>query len=156
MRAMFAIWAAASTALAGCSSCSGGPTPAAGGGLPDTEDGALCDGAPADRVHIEIRYAGDGTPEAHPAECVVRAGTRVVWRTQEGAAAFELEFRGGSPGTDAYAPILREQRDFPSRSEGGRQKVGIAARDVDRETRLKYDVVANGRRLDPAIIIRPR
>ena len=107
-------------------------------------------------MHIEILYAADGMPQAHPAECIVRAGTRVTWRTQTGAAAFELEFEGGSPGTDAFAPRLRDQRAFPSRSEGGRQKVGISARDVDRETRLKYDVVANGHRLDPAIIIRPR
>ncbi len=157
MRAVrFAVWAVASIIFAGCSSHGGGPEPSSSGSPADAEDGALCDGTPADRVHIEIRYADDGTPEAIPAECVVRSGTRVVWRTRTGGAAFELEFQGGSPGLDVYATPEREQRDFHSRNQDGRQKVGISAKDVSHETGLKYDVVANGRRLDPAIIIRPR
>src|SRR5690606_308615 len=133
-----------------------GETPPALGGAPDPVDGVPCDGTPAEQVYVDVSYAGNGMPQVHPAECIVHSGTRVTWRTEAGAAAFELEFRGGSPGVDAFTRSLREQRDFPSRNAHGRQKVAIQARDVGSEVRLKYDVVANGERLDPAIIIRPR
>ncbi|MEL1263887.1 hypothetical protein [Pseudoxanthomonas putridarboris] len=146
---------AGSLALAGCTP-EVKPVPLPPVASPDA-DGALCGTAVEGNVYIEITYAANGMPAVNPQVCRVLSGTEIVWRTPASVtAAFDLDFRDGSPGTARLGASGREQRNFPSSPQGGRQKVKIEARDVALETRLKYDVIANGKRLDPAIIIRPR
>lgn len=127
--------------LGGCASDGNGWQ----GGL--EEDGLRCGLPPIDgRVHVEIRYAADGTPSAAPEECTVAPGTRITWRGPEQAPTpFLLRFAEASPAG------AREPRDLPSRETGDRQRVVIIAGEV--EGRYKYGIEANGITVDPAIII---
>lgn len=111
------------------------------------EDGLRCDlPRVGERVHIEIRYADDGTPSAVPDECTVAPGTRIAWLGPDGnATPFELTFPGGSPAGRDAPPELR------SSEAGDRQKVTLVAGDT--EDRYKYQIAANGVLVDPAIII---
>lgn len=115
---------------------------------PSDADGARC-GSPAARgpVHIEIRYAGDGTPAAVPATCTVAAGTEITWRGPAGdLVPFEIVF-------PAASPAWRDDRPRLMASEAGRHyKVRIKA--SDRPGIYKYGIKARGREIDPAIIIR--
>lgn len=97
-------------------------------------------------MHIEIRYANDGTPSAVPDECRVPPKARITWRTTgDNAKPFELRFPDGSPaGPD-------ERSRVHSVSDEMRQKVVLVA--GDQEGRYKYDIIANGIVVDPAIII---
>lgn len=110
-------------------------------------DGPRCDSPlRGDRVHIEVRYAGDGTPSAVPDECTVAPGTRITWRgPADNATVFDLAFPGGSPEP-------RGGRDYRSGSVDARQKVGLVA--AGAEGRYKYAIAANGIAVDPAIIIK--
>ena len=125
--------------LAGCASDGGV------GGLED--DGLRCDLPPmGGQVHVEIRYADDGTPSAVPEECTVAPGTRVTWRgPEETSTPFLLQFTQASPAGRG------EPRELPSRETADRQRVVIIAGDV--EGRYKYGIEANGITVDPAIII---
>lgn len=127
--------------LAGCASNGNG------GRLDLVEDGVRC-GLPAigGRVHIEIRYAGDGTPSAVPEDCTVAPGTRITWRGPAGSATpFVLRFTSASPAGRG------EPRELSSGETVDRQKVVIVAGDI--EGRYKYAIEANGIVVDPAIII---
>ena len=111
------------------------------------EDGVRC-GLPAigGRVHVEIRYANDGTPSAVPEECTVAPGTRITWRgPQDDATPFVLRFSDASPAGRG------EPRELSSRDTADRQKVVIVAGNL--EGRYKYGIEANGIMVDPAIII---
>ena len=125
--------------LAGCAS---------DGGLWGAEDDGLRCGLPpiGDRVHVEIRYADDGTPSAVPEECTVAPGTRITWRgPEETPTPFLLRFTEASPAGRG------EPRELPSRETADRQRVVIIAGEV--EGRYKYGIEANGIMVDPAIII---
>lgn len=111
------------------------------------DEGMRCD-VPrvGDRVHIEIRYAADGTPSAVPDECTVAPGTRIAWLGPDrNAAPFELTFPGGSPAGRDAPPELR------SSEADGRQKAALVAGEAT--GRYKYQIAANGVLVDPAIII---
>lgn len=129
--------------LLGC--VSPGDVPGFGSGA----DGLRC-GLPVvdGRVHIEIRYAGNGTPSAMPAECTVAPGTRIIWRGPEDSAApFVIAFAGASPeATGGHGRLASDSVD-------ARQKVVIVA-GGDAGT-YKYGIAANGITVDPTIIIRP-
>lgn len=125
-------------------------------------DGVPCvAGVTTDRVYLEVAYAADGTP-LPIAECTVRSGTTVTWRTRNGdGRAFKLGFKTGNPDdgsetTDREITAARGYREFPSAAEGGRQKARIKAKPVQARTYYKYDIQANGKVLDPVIIIDPR
>lgn len=118
------------------------------GELASPDDGIACGLLPeAPRVFIEIRYDSQGTPSATPETCEIRSGTVVTWRGPAGdVAPFEIAFKDASP-------VATEPRGtFHSKPDGDRQKV---ARRLDGASgRYAYGVRANGRELDPAIIIR--
>lgn len=121
--------------------CVGGPAPAP---LPAIQCGT---GIDAPLVFIEIRYAADGMPSAHPETCEVRRGTVVAWRgPQDASTPFVLHFKGASP-------VANEPRgSFASRGEGTSQ---VVERRLDAPPgRYEYGIRANGKELDPAIIIR--
>lgn len=111
-------------------------------------DGLRCDlPRVGNSVSIDIRYAADGTPSAVPDECTVPPDTRIVWRGPAGnATPFTLTFPGGSPAARGGRGPL------PSHESGGVQKVVLVTSAED--GRYKYDIAANGRVVDPAIIIK--
>ncbi len=118
-------------------------------GKPSTSstDGARCDAVDAKgAVYLEVSYDAAGMPAVAPEVCEVDAGTQVTWRGPTGAQAlFEIHFKGASP-------VSRERGVFSSSMQDGRQKV---RRIVDAPAgRYDYGVRANGKELDPAIIIR--
>lgn len=110
-------------------------------------DGQPCSAGPAEAVYLEVRYGADGMPSVEPAVCEIDRGARVTWRGPVDAPVeFVIRFKGDSP-------VAREPRG-----------AFVAARDQDRYRvqrtldappgRYEYGVIANGRELDPAIIIR--
>lgn len=139
------IAAALAAGLAGCSR----PPGPGGSGSPavDTADGTRCgDSVVAGPVYIDIAYAADGTP-IDPGSCTVAPGTDVTWRGPSGQPVqFEIRFK-------AAAPLDRgEPGVLPSAATGGRHKV---MRKVSGpKGRYNYGIEANGKELDPAIIIR--
>lgn len=115
-------------------------------------DGSLCgSAAPGDPVYLEVSYAG-GMPAVDPDPCTVKQGTVVTWRGPLfDDTAFSLEF-AGLPGTAIVGSQTMAGRAnaFGSESQEFRHKVRMTA---DTTGQFKYDVVANGVRLDPHIII---
>jgi hypothetical protein len=111
-------------------------------------DGALC-GTPGalSAVYIEIHYAGDGTPSAVPDKCTVSPNADITWRGPGGdLIPFEIVFPGESP-------ALRDDRPrLPASEDGGRYKVKIKA--SAKVGTYKYGISANGKEIDPAIIIK--
>lgn len=140
-----ALGAAALTAgLAGCSRPAG---PGKSGSPADAADGTRCgDSVVAGPVYIDIAYAADGTP-IDPGSCTVAAGTDVTWRGPSGQPVqFEIHFK-------AAAPLDRgEPGVLPSAETGGRYKV--MRKISGPKGRYDYGIWANGKELDPAIIIR--
>lgn len=129
-----------SLTLAGCARQSGPP------GMAD-EDGESCAAANhGKKVFIDIAYDGSGMPSAIPDECTVKDGTVIVWRTAKDVkAAFDIDFEGESV-AGKEAP-----RRTRSQESNARQKVTLTATNVD--ARYKYAIEANGKRVDPAVII---
>lgn len=127
--------------LAGCASNGFGER------LEVADDGVRCDRSTMDmRVHVEIRYARDGTPSAVPEECRVARGTRVTWRgPDDDATPFVLEFTQASPAGRGQPLEIRS-----GRTTNGHSIVIVA----DNEPGIyKYGIQANGITVDPAIII---
>lgn len=124
--------------LAGCP-----PTTPTG----DEGDGRRCDAADAkDAVYVEVTYDASGMPEVAPSTCTIDRGTQVTWRGPAGTQVpFEIRFKGASP-------LSRDRGALASSTQGERYRV--------RQTfdapagRYEYGVLANGKELDPAIIIR--
>ena len=116
--------------------------------------------APGKPVHVEVTYAADGTPQVNPETCHVRQGVVVTWRGPAlDDTPFTLAFKGDpgtvtkgtSPSSEAMMvslpspPLVVEAAEgFPSRE---------AAIKAENPGPYKYDVNANGRSLDPHIII---
>ena len=139
------IAAALAVAFAGCSTTPGG----AGSSepAPDPVDGTRCgSGVATGRVYIDVTYGADGTP-VDPGDCHVASGTEVTWRGPGGAPVmFEIHFK-------AAAPLERGERSvLPSVETDGRYKV--MRRIAGAKGRYDYAIKANGKVLDPAIIIR--
>jgi hypothetical protein len=117
-----------------------------------TESGAVLDGLPCGTpgagalVFIEVDYDASGLPRVDPVECEVPRGAQVTWRGPRGTPVpFEIVFKAANP-------LPRERQGLPSRAAGDRQRV---RRSLDAPPgRYAYSVRANGRELDPAIIIR--
>ena len=111
-------------------------------------DGALCGTqAGSGPVYIDISYAVDGTPKASPEDCKVAVGTVITWRDPpDRTTQFNLVFSTASPaGSDAPLQVAAGSVD-------SRYKVSITAQGAP--GRYKYGIQANGRMIDPAIIIR--
>ena len=117
--------------------------------------------APGKPVHVDVTYAADGTPQINPETCHVRQGVAITWRGPKwDDTPFTLEFKG-DPGTvtkgssrspeammissPSSPPLVVESAEgFPRRE---------AAIKAENPGSYKYDVEANGRSLDPHIII---
>lgn len=119
---------------------------------PASDDGARCMEATATSepqrgaVYIEVAYAPDGTPQITPQKCQIANATRVTWRgPDEEPVVFDIRFK-------AAAPVVREEGELRAeRSPDGRYRV---RRTLSGAGDYPYAVFANGKELDPAIIIR--
>lgn len=117
-----------------------------------SEDGTRCmeatTGSEPQRgaVFIEVAYAADGTPQVTPQTCLIADATQVTWRgPAEEPVVFEVRFK-------AATPVAREEGPLQSeRSPDGRYRI---QRTLSGAGEYPYAVLANGRELDPAIIIR--
>ncbi|TQD51090.1 hypothetical protein FKV25_02180 [Lysobacter aestuarii] len=110
-------------------------------------DGPACQASLAQGgvVHVDVAYAPDGMPSASPDTCKVASGTRIVFRTPPGEArTFSIEFSGPPPGARAAGRL-------PSVARGSQRVVELLADGAPGS--YKYDIHANGRTLDPVIII---
>lgn len=149
MPAAMAVAAVAVLLLSGCP----GPSPEGGSAsIAADPDGVPCPdtlkspNVPA--VYVEIDYAVDGTPSAHPDQCYVDAGTKITWRDPQGkTTAFNLVFADRAP-TERALP-----QNFAATQAAGRYKVSITAHGQKGEN-FKYGIQANGKTIDPAIIIK--
>lgn len=110
-------------------------------------DGRPCGTGPAQAVYLEVRYGADGMPSVEPAVCEVDRGTRVTWRGPvDTPVEFAIRFKGASPVPDEPRGVFVADR--------GSDRYRVQ-RTLDGEPgRYDYAVTANGRELDPAIIIR--
>lgn len=149
---------AALAALAGLSGCQvpgsvetdpprdGSPPGHASSG--PNEDGRLCGTAPAGAVYIQVGYDPSGMPVVRPDRCHVEPGTKVTWRGPDNDRRdFEIEFKAASASDHGDGRI-------PSEAGQDRSKASLVAR-RDRGS-YAYSVKANGKELDPQIIIDPR
>lgn len=112
------------------------------------DDGVRCGLVPgAEKVFIEIRYDAQGMPAASPESCEVPSGATVTWRgPSDDATAFEIAFKGASPASSDPRGVLGSHK---------RDDRQVVRRRVDGPPgRYEYGIRANGRELDPAIIIR--
>ncbi len=106
--------------------------------------------APACGAAIAIEYASDGTPSANPDSCWVQSGAELTWQAPVGdVRPFTLEFTRGT------VSDRDTRRSVASDSRSGRQSVTILIKSVPIETIVKYGIQANGKSIDPTIIIHP-
>jgi hypothetical protein len=99
-----------------------------------------------DTMFIDVAFAPNGRPSVTPDECRVSNGTEIVWRTAPDVdVPFEIDFEDESvAGRDAPRKVRSDPGD-------SRQKVRLTS---DNESkRYKYAIEANGKRVDPAVII---
>ena len=139
----------ASAALAaGLTGCLRPPVPQESGSAEvDKADGTRCgDVLVAGPVYIDIAYAADGTP-IDPGDCAVASGTDVTWRGPTGEPVrFEIHFK-------TTAPLDRGERGILPSAEAGR-RYKVMRKVSGPKGRYDYGIRANGKELDPAIIIR--
>ncbi|HEU4812724.1 MAG TPA: hypothetical protein VFS99_00635 [Xanthomonadaceae bacterium] len=146
--------AVAAIALAGLSGCQA-PGDVGTGGIPPghsssgpNEDGRLCSQARSGEVYIQVGYDATGMPVVHPERCHVIPGTKVTWRGPDNdQRGFEIDFKAASASA-------RGQDRIPSEAGGDRRKASIVAK--PERGSYAYSVKANGKELDPQIIIDPR
>lgn len=146
---------AAMAGLSGCQAPESEGTDVPAGGIPPghadsgpNEDGRLCGAATAGAVYILVGYDASGMPVVSPDRCRVTAGTRITWRGPDNdQRGFEIEFKADSASQNGEQRIASEAA--PDRSR---------ARIVAKRARgsFAYSVKANGKELDPQIIIDPR
>ncbi len=99
---------------------------------------------------ISVDYASDGTPSARPDACRVQGGTQLTWQGAPGdSRPFTIQFLQGAPDGDNGRAIL------PSGDSNTRQTVTVRIKNVHATTNLKYGITANGKQVDPHIIINP-
>lgn len=158
MRALKLLAAMAAISVAGLSGCSV-PEAVQAGSSPDgvppghsssrpNEDGRSCTEARSGEVYILVGYDATGMPVVHPERCHVDPGTRITWRGPDNdGRGFEIDFKAASASE-------RGQDRVPSEEAGDRHKASIIARSG--RGSFAYSVRANGKELDPQIIIDPR
>lgn len=112
------------------------------------EDGRLCSVARTGEVYIQIGYAPSGMPVVNPDRCHVDPGTRITWRGPDNdQRGFVIEFKAASASEQGQGRIASEAgRD--------RSKASIVAKRA--RGSYAYSIWANGKELDPQIIIDPR
>jgi hypothetical protein len=110
-------------------------------------DGVLCGASKSEAVYLEVRYEADGMPSVEPAVCEIDRGTRVTWRGPvDTPVGFTIRFKADSP-------VKGEPRGTFS-SDRGADRYRVQRTLDGPAGRYDYAVIANGRELDPAIIIR--
>src|SRR5690606_37984439 len=115
----------------------------------------LCgDARPGEPVHIMVGYAADGTPTVQPMECHVKTGVEITWRGPAfDDTPFQLTF-DANPGTVTKGSTGRSASIRRVVVESGTGALGREAGiRAENPGSYKYDVDANGRSLDPHIII---
>lgn len=146
---------AALAALAGQPGCKAPGTVEGPGNVPPghadsgtNEDGSLCGEVRSGPVYIQVGYDASGMPVVRPDRCQIDPGTRITWRGPDNdPRAFEIEFKAESASEHGY-------RRIPSAPGSDRSRARIVAK-RDRGS-YAYSVKANGKELDPQIIIDPR
>ena len=112
------------------------------------EDGSRCGTARARAVYIQVGYDASGMPVVRPDRCEVDPGTRITWRGPDNdTRGFEIAFKAASASEHG-------QQHIPSEAGNDRSRARIVAK-RDRGS-YAYSVKANGKELDPQIIIDPR
>lgn len=144
-----AVVMSAGCAGTGKTTSSAAPSSESPGVAPDA-DGIPCPdnakGPKAVAVYIDIAYALDGTPSANPDQCYVDAGTKITWRDPpDKTTAFNVIFSSAPPTAEGAARL-------GAMSSAGRYKVTITT--YGSAGSYKYGIQANGKLVDPAIIIR--
>lgn len=119
---------------------------------PPAAEGEMCpssdNGRPGPReVYVDIVYAVDGTPSANPNKCFVDNGTTVTWRDPpDRTTQFNLVFANSAlTGTKGGA--------LQSSQAADRYKVAAVMQGRPGDS-YKYGIQANGKVVDPAIIIK--
>ena len=137
----------AATLVAGLAGCSTPPGSAGTYSAPvDAAEGKRCGkkvtGGP---VFISVAYRADGMP-IDPGECAVKSGTDVTWRGPDGEPViFEIYFKETAPLESG------ERGPLSSVKADGRHKV--KRKIGGPKGRYAYGIKANGKELDPVIII---
>lgn len=113
-------------------------------------DGVACPDSEAGRgnpvVYIDVLYAADGTPSAQPDRCFIDSGTIVVWRDPaDRTTMFNLVFSNAA--TKADLGMMRAAQ------ASGRYKISSKITGNPGDA-IKYGIQANGRTVDPAVIIK--
>ncbi|WP_206859632.1 hypothetical protein [Lysobacter changpingensis] len=140
---------AALTFAAGCSTSSAMQASVSPAALP-ADDGVLCpdqkEGKGGPTVYVDVKYAADGTPSAEPNKCFIDSGTIVVWRDPpDRTTMFNLVFSERRTG--------RKIANLRSAKATTRYKLSseITGNPGDE---IKYGIQANGKTVDPAVIIK--
>jgi len=149
--AMAVVAVAALTVAAGCSTSKAMQASVSAASLPKG-DGVVCpstkeEGKGPMTVYVDVQYAPDGTPSAVPNECYIDSGATVVWRDPpDRSTAFNLVFSDKRTGNRvanlkaSMAAAKRYKLSAEIRGESGQE--------------FKYGIQANGRTVDPAVIIK--
>jgi hypothetical protein len=141
---------AALTFVAGCSTGKAMQASVAAARMP-AADGEVCpnrnNGAKGPMtVYIDVQYAPDGTPSAVPNECYIDSGATIVWRDPvDRTTAFNLVFSDKTTG--------RELAQLKAASVARRYKLS-ATISGESGQQFKYGIQANGKTVDPAVIIK--
>ena len=97
-------------------------------------------------VYVDVQYAADGTPSAVPDTCYVDSGSTVVWRDPpDRTTAFNLVFSDKLTGTRG-GPLTATRA-----TAGYSLSAVISGKPGER---IKYGIQANGKTVDPAVIIK--
>lgn len=97
-------------------------------------------------VYVDVQYAADGTPSALPDTCYVDNGATVVWRDPpDRTTAFNLVFSDKLTGTRGGLLTASSAATGYSLS---------AVINGSSGQRIKYGIQANGKTVDPAVIIK--
>lgn len=136
-------------ACAGTVVCLGGCIASTGPAGPNlVDDGVKCSDALATApVYLEVSYDASGMPAVDPVTCEIDRGTQVTWRGPiDTPVVFEVRFKGASPSSLDPRGVLQAVES------GERYRI---RRELDGAPgQYDYAVYANGKELDPAIIIR--
>jgi plastocyanin len=102
-----------------------------------------CESDPS-KLTVEVTVDADGYPEVSMEEIRACAGDEIKWKFKQGAREFKVEFASDSPFD------WKQQRE----NAGGTLK-GTVRADAARTDPYKYTVEADGKPLDPTIVIDP-
>jgi len=110
-------------------------------------DGVACSGnVQSGPVYIRVSYLPDGTPQLSTLDCAIHSGTDVTWiGPDDEPVQFKIRFK-------AAPPTASGERMFDAEKDGDTYKVRRTL--AGAKGTYPYAVMANGKELDPAIIIR--